>query len=273
MAWYPDAIRKPVERYKPGGSSAQAMPNPRRFCLHTAVSSGDSLFGLFNTPGNAVAHFYVRESGRVEQYVSTDMRSSANLDGNHDTISVESWDNGGRRRTWTPDQIEGVAKLAVWVHEKHGIPLERCPSSKPGSKGIAWHRLGIDGNFPEAPGKLRGGRVHGGEQWSESFGKECPFDEKIKGIVDDIIPRAKALQKGGDWFDMATKAELREVVDNALAADHDQIRKIVDQAVADEREQLVQRIAKFLLDEVDLFPNDPDRELRIRTALIKAASA
>ena len=159
------------------------------------------------------------------------------------------------------------------MHEKHGIPLERCPSSKPGSKGIAWHRLGIDGNFPEAPGKLRGGRVHGGEQWSESFGKECPFDEKIKGIVDDIIPWAKALQKGGDWFDMATKAELREVVDNALAADHDQIRKIVDQAVADEREQLVQRIAKFLLDEVDLFPNDPDRELSIRTALIKAASA
>lgn len=195
MAWYPDAIRKPVERYKHGGSVSTAMPHPKRLCLHTAVSSADSLFSLFNTPGNPVAHFYVREDGRIEQYVNTDTRASANLEGNHDTISVESWDNGGNHRKWTPAQVEAVAKLAVWVHKHHRIPLKRCPSSKPGSDGIAWHRLGIEGNFPDPPGKLLGGRVNGGEKWTESTGKVCPFDEKIRGIVDDIIPRAKALAK------------------------------------------------------------------------------
>jgi len=272
MAWYPEAIRKPVDRYKPGGSVAAAMPHPRRLCLHTAVSSNDSLFELFNTPGNAVAHFYIREDGGVEQYVSTNIRASANLEGNPDTISVESWDDAGLRRTWTDAQIEAIAKLAVWIHQKHDIPLERCPSSKPGTQGIAWHRMGIDGNFPEPPGRLRGGRVKGGELWTESFGEECPYEEKIRGIVDGIIPRANELVTG-DWFDMATKAELREVVDKALESDHDAIRKIVDEAVTAERELLIQRLVKFLLDEVDLFPHDPERELRIRTALIRAAAS
>jgi len=272
MPWYPDAIRKPVERYKRGGSRSFAMPNPRRLCLHTADSpQDDSLFALFNTDGEPVAHFFVRENGRIEQYVNTDIQASANLEGNHDTISVESWDDAGRHQTWTADQVEAVAKLAVWVHENHDIPLERCPSSRPGTKGIAWHRLGVDGDFPDPPGQLLGGRVNGGERWSEVV-KECPFDGKIRGIVDDIIPRARELLQG-DWFDMATKAELREVVDNALKADHDEIRRIVDEAFEAERERLIRQHVKFLLDEVDLFPHDPERELHIRNALIKAAGS
>ena len=194
MAWYPDAIRKPVERYKPGGSSHQSMPNPRRLCYHTAVSSGDSLFALFNTPGNAVAHFYIRDDGKVEQYVNTNTRASANLDGNHDTISVESWDAGGNFRKWTDRQVEACAKLAAWVHKTHGIPLEKCDAS-PGSRGVTWHRKGIDGNFPSG---LLSGRKPGDEHWSTSAGKECPFDGKIQGVVNDIIPRAKQLSQGDD---------------------------------------------------------------------------
>jgi len=173
------------------------MPNPGRFCLHTAVSSGDSLFALFNTPGNAVAHFYVREDGKVEQYVDTGTRASANLDGNPDTIAVESWDAGapgGQVPDWTPAQVEACAKLAVWVHEKHGIPLDPCDAS-PGSRGVTWHRKGIDGNFPTG---LLSGRKSGDEHWSNSNGKICPGDKKIHGTVDKIIPRAKQLLADGD---------------------------------------------------------------------------
>jgi N-acetylmuramoyl-L-alanine amidase-like protein len=216
MARYPRAIWKPVERYKPGGSSHQAMPNPGRLCYHTAVTSGDSLFALFNTPGNAVAHFYVREDGRCEQYVDTRAQASANLEGNHDTISVESWDDGGRRRTWTSAQAEACAELAAWANKVHRIPLKRLPSSRRGTQGVGWHRLGIDGNFPQRPGELLGGRVPGGEHWSTSFGKVCPFDGKILGIVNDILPRARRIAEG-DWFEMATKAELADVVENKVA--------------------------------------------------------
>lgn len=233
MPWYGKAIKKPVERYQPGGSVHQSMSNPARLCLHTAVSSGDSLFTLFNTPGNAVAHFYVRHDGKIEQYVSTDVRASANLEGNHNTISVESWDDAGRRETWTAAQVEACAELAAWVHETHGIPLQACDAS-PGSRGVTWHRKGIDGNFPAG---LLSGRKAGDERWSSSFGKVCPFDGKIRGTVNDIIPRARQIVEG-DWFDMATKAELREVV----AAEVDPLRNALaefrDNEFARDQEQL-----------------------------------
>jgi N-acetylmuramoyl-L-alanine amidase-like protein len=253
VARYPDAIWKPVERYKPGGSSHTPMPNPGRLCYHTAVWSGDSLFALFNTPGNAVAHFYIRDDGKVEQYVDTDTRASANLDGNHDTISVESWDAGGAFRKWTDRQVEACAELAAWVHDKHGIPLDRCDAS-PGSRGITWHRKGIDGNFPDG---LLSGRKPGDEHWSTSTGKECPFDGKILGIVNDIFPRARAIAEG-DWFDMATKAELREVVDNALAT---------------ERDTLVQAVTQEVLRRADIFPADDDRNVTVAQALSRILDA
>jgi hypothetical protein len=231
MARYPAAIWKPVDRYKPGGSVHTPMPNPGRFCLHTAVSSGDSLFALFNTPGNPVAHFYVREDGKVEQYVDTATRASANLDGNHDTIAVESWDDAGHRQTWTDAQVEACAKLAVWVHTKHGIPLDPCDAS-PGSRGITWHRKGIDGNFPAG---LLSGRKTGStdEHWSNSTGKTCPFDGKIHGTVERIIPRAKAILTEGD--DMQQSDDLTPVDDTQDDTVGDSLRtvlKLPDQIAA-----------------------------------------
>jgi hypothetical protein len=210
MARYPEAVWKPVDRYKPGGPNHVPMPSPGRFCLHTAVSSGDSLFALFNTPGNAVAHFYVREDGKVEQYVDTGTRASANLDGNPDTIAVESWDGGapgGQVPDWTPAQVEACAKLAAWVHDKHNIPLDPCDAT-PGSRGVTWHRKGIDGNFPAG---LLSGRKSGDEHWSNSNGKICPGDKKIHGVVDKILPRAKAIQQGDDMGELNLDQDISPV--------------------------------------------------------------
>lgn len=203
MARYPDAVWKPVDRYKPGGSSHVAMPKANRLIFHTAVSSGDSLFALFNTSGNPIAHFYLRKDGTAEQYCDTDTRSSAVLEGNYDCITVESWDGGGDEfhgtdgPNFTPGQIEECAQLAAWCHKVHGIPLEHLDSSAPG-RGIGWHRLGIDGNFP--PGILHGRRP-GTELWSPSGGKVCPGDSKIHDVVDRIITRAKGIATGGDMAD------------------------------------------------------------------------
>lgn len=197
MSWYPEAIRKPVTRYALGGSNHEVMRRPHRVCIHTAVSSGDSLFGLFNTPGNAVAHFYVRESGRIEQYVGTNVRASANLDGNGDMIAIETWD-GGKERALNDAQVTAIAELLVWINrrkDRHGVPLRRLPDSRPGRKGVGWHRLGIDGNFPEPDGELLGGRVDGGEHWSTSFGKECPWDVKIKQTVEKVLPMARKIKR------------------------------------------------------------------------------
>lgn len=165
------------------------MPNPRRLVLHTAVSASDSLFGLFNTPGNAVAHFYITDAGHVEQYVDTARQSSAVLEGNGDCITVETED-GGTIRPWTDAQVTALAQLAVWVHNTHGIPLTQLPSSRPGTVGVGWHRQGIDGNFPAG---LLDGRVVGGEKWSNSSGKVCPGDPRIRQVVASVLPKARQL--------------------------------------------------------------------------------
>jgi hypothetical protein len=203
MPHYPDAVWRPVARYEPGGSSHVAMAKANRLIFHTAVSDGPSLFDLFDTPGNPIAHFYLREDGAVEQYCDTDTRASAVLEGNYDCITVESWDGGPSAfhgtdgPDWTPRQVEAAAQLAAWCSAVHGIPLNALDSSAPGH-GVGWHRLGIDGNFP--PGILHGRRP-GGEVWSTSAGKVCPGDHKIHGVVDDVIVRARQITTGGDMAD------------------------------------------------------------------------
>lgn len=199
MAWYPKAVRKPVDRYRPGGSPATPMTSHRRVVLHTAVSDTDSLYGLFATPGNAVSHFYVRENGVVEQYIDTRIRSSANLEGNPDCITVEThdgygddWGGGAPGPRWTKAQVESLADLARWAKRVHNVPLRRLRSSRPGTRGVGWHRQGCDGNFP-ASGILRG-RVPRGERWSYSFGKVCPTDTRIKQVAEIV---RKAREGGG----------------------------------------------------------------------------
>ena len=202
MPIYPRARVRLIDRYRPGGSAGGAMPTCHRLVLHTAVSAAPSLFDFFNRPGNPVAHFYVVADGSVEQYVNTDRRSSAVLNGNHDAISVETQDKGGpfpewsgsNVPAWTKEQVRALAEIAVWCHRHHDVPLHRLYSSRPGRKGVGWHRLGINGNFPRR-GLLRG-RVPGGELWSETFGKSCPGDRRIRQVVAEVLPMARRIERG-----------------------------------------------------------------------------
>ena len=198
MARYPGASWRPIARYQPGGKSFRPDFNPRRLVLHTAVSNATpSMFSFFNVDGRATPHFYVGRDGEVEQYIDTDHGSSAVLDGSPTCITVETWDGYGHTWAggapgprWRDKQVESLARLAVWCHAEHGIPLKQLPSSKPGTEGVGWHRQGIDGNFP--PGLLAG-RVNGGERWSLAQGKVCPTDTRIRQGVDQVIPRALAI--------------------------------------------------------------------------------
>lgn len=210
MARYPGATWKPIARYEPGGSSGGAMPVPRRLIYHTAVSGSSSLFPLFNTPGRAVAHFYVAANGDCEQYVDTARMSSAVLEGNHDCITVETQDIGGPFPSWsgsnvpewTPAQVERLADIAKFCQAKHGIPLTRLTSSRTGLSGVGWHRLGIDGNFPDG---LLDGRDGTGELWSFSGGKACPGDRRIQQVVNEVLPMAREGGTSGDDMDLNDK--------------------------------------------------------------------
>src|SRR6266508_4205161 len=93
MAWLDGAIRKEVTRHRTLMARYDAVVN------HIAVSDGASLFNYFNTPGNPTSHFYIRKAGSLgpnagmadyEQYVDTDFRAPAQLEGNHRCISIET---------------------------------------------------------------------------------------------------------------------------------------------------------------------------------------
>jgi hypothetical protein len=64
-------------------------------------------------------------------------------------------------------------------------------SGSDASRGLSWHRVGIDGNFPKLP-DIRAGRIQrgGGMHYSSQRGKVCPGGGKIQqipGIMDAIL--------------------------------------------------------------------------------------
>jgi hypothetical protein len=164
----------------------------RRVQGHTAVSNG-TLFNYFNTPGNPVSHFYVYADGSVEQYIDTKFRSSATLEGNPDSITIETEDmgapfpvwTGSNVPAWTAAQVFTLAAIVAWTHRVHGIPIVLCPSSKAGTKGCSYHRQGIDPY-----------RIAGGQFWSKKTGKVCPGDRRVKQWINDVIPLAQAIAGG-----------------------------------------------------------------------------
>lgn len=197
MAIYPGALNKPITAAK--GRKALTIVN--RVNLHVAVSEASSLHGAFNRTGVPDSHFYVRRDGTLEQYVDTSMRAFADLEGNDATISIET--QGGvinaDSEPWTPQQLETLARLYAWVVRTHGVARKLATSSQIGdaSKGLSWHRLGIDGNFPALPDiaagrKQRGGGMH----YSKAAGKLCPGAGKIRQIPS-IFDRAMVLLDGG----------------------------------------------------------------------------
>jgi hypothetical protein len=184
-------------------------------CLHTIVGFA---------PAHA-AHFSTAGSGRIMQSRDTRFRSAANLLGNHRVLAIENADHGEQFPSWggsdvpvlTDAQVTACGEILAWAHREHGIPLQLCPDSRPGSRGLAYHRQGIDGNF----GSMRfPGRVAGGEKWSSSFGKVCPGDRRIDQRPD-VLAVAKDII-GGDQMDK----QQEEKLDRALAASERALEEI-----------------------------------------------
>lgn len=186
-------------------------------CVHTIVGFA---------PAHA-AHLSVKGDGTILQSRDTRYRSAGNLSGNHRIIVIENEDHGAAFRKWTGSnvppltdaQVESNARILAWANKEHGIPLKMCPNSRPTSKGLAYHRQGIDGNF----GSFKfPGRVSGGEVWTSSFGKVCPGDNRIAQLPE-ILTRAKGSKPAPpptDWFDdMATEKQLEDVVRRVVRAE------------------------------------------------------
>lgn len=185
-------------------------------CIHTIVGFA---------PAHA-AHFSTTADGKILQSRDTAFQSAANLEGNPRVIAVENEDHGPAFSRWlrrlaarakrpglvaplflagvpplTDAQVWACAQILAWAHDVHGIPLRLCPSSRPGSRGLAYHRQGIDGNFA---GFRFPGRVPGGEVWSLSIGKVCPGDRRI-AQRPEILALARRILEGDVMLDPEVK--------------------------------------------------------------------
>lgn len=205
MAKYPGATYRPLDEKQGQGK----MARHDIVCLHTMVgylSSTDAMFRRGGWSGTE-SHFGVggkwggdearNLDGVVYQWQDTGWTADANLDGNRRIISIETADNAPGLakdiQDWTPKQLDAIARIVAWACRTHDIPPVLIPDSKPGRRGIGYHRQGCEHSL--GPGKVPGFLVVGGERWSNAKGKECPGPRRIAQIKTIIIPRVQALLK------------------------------------------------------------------------------
>lgn len=211
MAWMKGAKARPIKR-----NYTRRVTSKDCVILHTTASaSATSMYGWFSNPNaKASSHFHVDFAGSIEQYIDSAHMSWANSAANPRSITVETQGTGSE--SWTNAQIVAIVKIIQWARTVHkGIPLRQMASSAATQKGIGWHRLGVNGNFPKT-GILRGRTQRGGGQiWSSAYGKVCPGSKRIQqipGIIRQAGGTSTAPTSKKDWFDMATKSELRQIV-------------------------------------------------------------
>lgn len=182
---YSVATWKPVVNFSTGPLGK--MPVHLGLVLHTQQGNG-SPFGWFNNPrSQASSHFWVGKDGTVEQYVDTDQRAWAQAAGNDSYLSVET--EGFVTEPLTTKQTRALADLYSWGMFAYAFPKRLA--ERPGQMGFGWHGMGgvAWGNHPGCPGDVR------------------------KAQRSAIL----ALVNGGDWFDMATKDELKAAIREVLA--------------------------------------------------------
>lgn len=170
-------------------------------CLHTMVGAlwGTDNYFRQGGYGGTESHFGIGFDGENLQWQDTDYKADANLDGNHRIISIETADvgegfpkwntnDGSQVPAWTDAQVEEIARTIAWCCTVHDIPCALIPDSKPGRRGIGYHRQGCDGNYPDR-------RVPGGELWSGVDGKVCPGNRRIAQIPK-VIEKARRIMEG-----------------------------------------------------------------------------
>jgi hypothetical protein len=188
MSRMPGAVWKPLPKF-----SGTRMARYDLVILHTMVGSLAGTDGYFRGGGTSSnSHFGTGGGGEIWQWGDTAFRSAASGAANPRSISVENADMGPGFAAWntkdatavpafTAAQLEANARICAWAHTEHGVPLDRVPDSRPGRRGIAYHRLGVPGFV-----------VDGGELWSSAVGKLCPAPRRI-AQVDAVIARARQL--------------------------------------------------------------------------------
>ena len=156
MAWYPGATRMELQPE----SDAQAAIRPTQFIVHSVVAPWDEkrIYAYWRDSTNLESHFGLDYDGSIGQYIGTETRADANAGANRrgdgtGAVSIETASNTKASDAWTPEQIEQLILLGVWLHQRHGIPLRIC--ARPAIPGSATTRCSASGPPPARPARAR----------------------------------------------------------------------------------------------------------------------
>lgn len=256
--------RCPFAEWRPLGPQTEpSMRGHDIVCAHTMVgyvSSTDPYFRTVNGKGYAgtESHYGIGGrwgpdlggglDGKIWQWQDRNHEADANLEGSDHVISIETADNAKEPiEPWTPKQLDALVRLIAW--ECSHIAHRDCPSSwacrkgttwrgvkvaipptliadtKPGRRGIGYHRQGCPPSKWTAgePGWL----VPGGEKWSTSTGKDCPKQVRVDQLIKAVIPRVQIALLGEeddvpqymDWTQANKEALCQDIVAALLRGD------------------------------------------------------
>lgn len=241
MAKYSGATYRPLATKQ----GQPAMSSHDIVCLHTMVGNLTSTDNMFheNGWGGTESHFGVGGKwgpdagkgwdGKVFQWQDTGFTADANFQGNHHVISIETADNAPSKiediAVWTPAQLDSIVKLVAWACKTYDIPAVLVADSKPGRRGIAYHRQGCE--HSDGLGSHPGWLVKGGERWSTSLGKGCPGPARIAQLRDIVIPRVNELLSG----DIVTPGDIDKIVSEIVAVLRPVIRAEIIHVITTEK--------------------------------------
>lgn len=146
-----------------------------------------------NPDANVSSHFVVAKSGKIAQVVDTADAAWTQRDGNGEWLSIEN--EGFLPDRLTDAQLNANARILAKAHQVYDVPL--VVTNTPRSRGLGHHSMGAENGY----------------HWGHS---QCP-GANIKAQKSEIVTRAKKIIAArGDWFAMATQAELEQAVINAM---------------------------------------------------------
>lgn len=191
--WYPGATKLELQPE----SDDQPAIRPTQTIFHSEAAPWDEvrLLEYWKTT-NLESHFGVDFDGSIGQYIGTQTRADANAQANRradgtGAVSVESASKVDSSDPWTPDQLETLTDLGVWLHQEHEIPLRICRTWD--DPGFGYHAM-----FPE---------------WSTG-GTACPGPARITQFRQVLVPRIIARANG---VEDVTDAEIKKIADLVLA--------------------------------------------------------
>jgi hypothetical protein len=218
MPVYPQAIFKPISGHTNG-----PMHSYTGVVLHVNDAQSLDLHDFFNNPKNEVSsHWQVTKDGTVFQYIDTENTSWCQGDGNDDYLSIES--QGLADESATDRQAAAIAGILAWCKATHGIPLQLA--EKPGDRGLGWHGMGA---------------AHGHKGWGHAACPGVRRDQRAAMLTAArrLVPGVSTLVE--DWFEMATKDELKSVV-------RDEVRSVQDAPVTNKDTNLTMALGARIID-------------------------